>query len=30
MLQLHKTDDGSQEYAEFLHMPNRRIPDFGL
>lgn len=30
VLQLHKTDDGSQEYAEFLHMPNRRIPDFGL
>ncbi|XP_010691975.2 phragmoplastin DRP1E [Beta vulgaris subsp. vulgaris] len=30
VLQLHKTDDGSQEYAEFLHMPNRRIPDFAL
>ncbi|XP_039002470.1 dynamin-related protein 1E-like [Hibiscus syriacus] len=29
VLQLHKTDEGSQEYAEFLHLPNRRFTDFG-
>lgn len=29
MLQLHKTDDSSQEYAEFLHLPRRRFTDFG-
>ncbi|KAK8542293.1 hypothetical protein V6N13_137132 [Hibiscus sabdariffa] len=29
VLQLHKTDEGSQEYAEFLHMPKRRFTDFG-
>ncbi|MBA0727147.1 hypothetical protein Golax_000163, partial [Gossypium laxum] len=28
VLQLHKTDDGSQEYAEFLHLPKRRFTDF--
>ncbi|KAK9757726.1 hypothetical protein RND81_01G182500 [Saponaria officinalis] len=30
VLQLHKTDEGSQEYAEFLHLPNRRFTDFAL
>ncbi|XP_062205101.1 phragmoplastin DRP1E-like [Phragmites australis] len=30
VLQLHKTDDGVQEYAEFLHMPKRRFTDFAL
>lgn len=29
MLQLHKTDDGTHEYAEFLHMPKRQFTDFG-
>jgi hypothetical protein len=29
VLQLHKTQDGAQEYAEFLHMPRRRFTDFG-
>ncbi|ERN11386.1 hypothetical protein AMTRI_Chr04g244590 [Amborella trichopoda] len=28
VLQLHKTDDGQQEYAEFLHAPNKRYTDF--
>ncbi|KAF9668661.1 hypothetical protein SADUNF_Sadunf14G0026900 [Salix dunnii] len=28
VLQLHKTEDGSQEYAEFLHLPKRRFSDF--
>ncbi|KAF4395266.1 hypothetical protein F8388_001653 [Cannabis sativa] len=28
VLQLHKTDDGTQEYAEFLHLPKRRFTDF--
>ncbi|KAI4338756.1 hypothetical protein MLD38_023773 [Melastoma candidum] len=30
VLQLHKTQDGSQEYAEFLHLPKRRFSDFSL
>uniref|UniRef100_A0A0D9XMP3 Dynamin-type G domain-containing protein n=1 Tax=Leersia perrieri TaxID=77586 RepID=A0A0D9XMP3_9ORYZ len=30
VLQLHKTEDGVQEYAEFLHMPKRRFSDFSL
>ncbi|CAL4932363.1 unnamed protein product [Urochloa decumbens] len=30
VLQLHKTRDGAQEYAEFLHMPKRRFTDFSL
>jgi len=30
VLQLHKTEEGSEEYAEFLHLPNRRFTDFGL
>ncbi|GJM91521.1 hypothetical protein PR202_ga07898 [Eleusine coracana subsp. coracana] len=29
VLQLHKTEEGVQEYAEFLHMPKRRFTDFG-
>lgn len=29
VLQLHKTDEGTPEYAEFLHRPNKRITDFG-
>ncbi|XP_071725108.1 phragmoplastin DRP1E isoform X2 [Rutidosis leptorrhynchoides] len=28
VLQLHKTDEGSQEYAEFLHLPKRKFADF--
>ncbi|PAN48371.1 hypothetical protein GQ55_9G391400 [Panicum hallii var. hallii] len=30
VLQLHKTQDGAQEYAEFLHLPKRRFTDFSL
>ncbi|XP_028787296.1 dynamin-related protein 1E isoform X2 [Neltuma alba] len=30
VLQLHKTDEGSQEYAEFLHLPRRKFSDFSL
>ncbi|KAJ8573434.1 hypothetical protein K7X08_009945 [Anisodus acutangulus] len=30
VLQLHKTDDGQQEYAEFGHIPRRRFTDFGM
>lgn len=30
VLQLHKTDDGTQEYAEFLHIPRRKFSDFAL
>ncbi|KAL2892612.1 Dynamin-related protein 1E [Bienertia sinuspersici] len=30
VLQLHKTEDGAQEYAEFLHLPKRRFSDFAL
>lgn len=29
VLQLHKTDEGTPEYAEFLHRPNKKITDFG-
>lgn len=29
MLQLHKTDEGTTEYAEFLHDPRKRFTDFG-
>lgn len=29
VLQLHKTDDGQQDYAEFLHAPRKRYTDFG-
>ncbi|KAK8616615.1 hypothetical protein V6N13_116585 [Hibiscus sabdariffa] len=28
VLQLHKSDDGSREYAEFLHLPRKRFTDF--
>ncbi|KAH1087256.1 hypothetical protein GLYMA_07G171000v4 [Glycine max] len=28
VLQLHKTDDGQQEYAEFLHASRKRFTDF--
>ncbi|GER54535.1 dynamin [Striga asiatica] len=30
VLQLQKTEDGQQEYAEFGHMPRRRFSDFAL
>ncbi|XP_065864914.1 phragmoplastin DRP1E [Euphorbia lathyris] len=30
VLQLHKTDEGSHDYAEFLHLPKRRFTDFAL
>ncbi|OAY49476.1 phragmoplastin DRP1E isoform X1 [Manihot esculenta] len=30
VLQLHKIDEGSQEYAEFLHLPKRPFTDFNL
>ncbi|OWM83672.1 dynamin-related protein 1E-like isoform X2 [Punica granatum] len=30
VLQLHKTGDGSKEYAEFLHLPRRKFTDFSL
>lgn len=29
VLQLHKLDEGSREYAEFLHLPRKRFTDFG-
>ncbi|CAN1138688.1 Dynamin-related protein 5A [Linum perenne] len=29
VLQLHKLDEGSREYAEFLHLPKKRFTDFG-
>ena len=28
MLQLHKTDPGQLDYAEFLHAPRKRFTDF--
>ncbi|CAL5206726.1 unnamed protein product [Lathyrus oleraceus] len=28
VLQLHKTEDGQQDYAEFLHAPRKRFTDF--
>ncbi|XP_050378800.1 dynamin-related protein 5A [Argentina anserina] len=28
VLQLHKIDEGSREYAEFLHLPKKRFTDF--
>ncbi|CAK8570429.1 unnamed protein product [Lathyrus sativus] len=28
VLQLHKTDDGQQDYGEFLHAPRKRFTDF--
>ncbi|ONK71834.1 uncharacterized protein A4U43_C04F12870 [Asparagus officinalis] len=30
VLQLHKTEQGQTEYAEFLHMPKRKFTDFSL
>ncbi|XP_057800261.1 phragmoplastin DRP1E-like [Salvia miltiorrhiza] len=30
VLQLQKTEDGQQEYAEFGHLPRRKFSDFGL
>uniref|UniRef100_A0A5B7AYU2 Putative dynamin-related protein 1E isoform X2 n=1 Tax=Davidia involucrata TaxID=16924 RepID=A0A5B7AYU2_DAVIN len=30
VLQLHKTEDGQQEYAEFSHLPRRRFTDFAI
>ncbi|XP_048319684.1 phragmoplastin DRP1E-like [Ziziphus jujuba] len=30
VLQLHKTEQGLQEYAEFLHLPKKRFSDFSL
>lgn len=30
VLQLHKTEAGATEYAEFLHHPKRRFTDFGM
>lgn len=29
VLQLHKIEEGSREYAEFLHLPRKRFTDFG-
>ncbi|PNY08875.1 dynamin-related protein 5a-like [Trifolium pratense] len=28
VLQLHKSDEGTREYAEFLHLPRKRFTDF--
>ncbi|PNX63250.1 dynamin-related protein 5a-like, partial [Trifolium pratense] len=28
VLQLQKIDEGSREYAEFLHLPRKRFTDF--
>ncbi|GAB2230317.1 hypothetical protein Droror1_Dr00014578 [Drosera rotundifolia] len=30
VLQLHKVEQGEQEYAEFLHLPNRKFTEFSL
>ncbi|CAI0447618.1 unnamed protein product [Linum tenue] len=30
VLQLHKTEEGAEEYAEFLHLPNRKFSDFAV
>ncbi|XP_023900849.1 phragmoplastin DRP1E [Quercus suber] len=30
VLQLQKTEQGLQEYAEFLHMPKKRVTDFSM
>ncbi|CAA2956169.1 dynamin-related protein 1E-like [Olea europaea var. sylvestris] len=30
VLQLHKIDEGQEEYAEFAHLPDRRFTDFSL
>ena len=30
VLQLHKTEEGTEEYAEFLHLPKKKFIDFGM
>ncbi|PKI46917.1 hypothetical protein CRG98_032728 [Punica granatum] len=30
VLQLHKTEPGQQDYAEFLHLPRKKFTDFAL
>ncbi|XP_068649950.1 phragmoplastin DRP1E-like [Aristolochia californica] len=30
VLQLHKTEQGQAEYAEFLHLPRKKYTDFGM
>ncbi|GMH21629.1 hypothetical protein Nepgr_023471 [Nepenthes gracilis] len=30
VLQLHKTEEGTPDYAEFLHLPTRRFTDFSM
>lgn len=30
VLQLHKTESGQQDYAEFLHLPRKKFTDFGM
>ncbi|KAF3556121.1 hypothetical protein F2Q69_00014560 [Brassica cretica] len=30
VLQLHKMEEGTEEYAEFLHLPKRQFTDFAL
>ena len=30
VLQLHKTEGGQTEFAEFLHLSKRRFTDFGI
>ncbi|XP_027335166.1 dynamin-related protein 1E-like isoform X2 [Abrus precatorius] len=30
VLQLHNTEEGQQEYAEFLHLPKKRFTDFSM
>ncbi|KAK1261489.1 Dynamin-related protein 1E [Acorus gramineus] len=30
VLQLHKTEEGQVEYAEFLHLPRRKFTDFSM
>ncbi|CAH2057990.1 unnamed protein product [Thlaspi arvense] len=30
VLQLHKTENGTEEYAEFLHLTNKKFTDFSL
>ncbi|XP_077237196.1 phragmoplastin DRP1E-like [Tasmannia lanceolata] len=30
VLQLHKTEEGQTEYAEFLHLPKRKFTDFAI
>uniref|UniRef100_A0A0D6QX57 Dynamin-type G domain-containing protein n=1 Tax=Araucaria cunninghamii TaxID=56994 RepID=A0A0D6QX57_ARACU len=30
VLQLHKTEEGSRDYAEFMHLPRKKFTDFSL